>query len=71
MICGQGFWVSIAYFTTYFGKPAFHDYGKGNVKPTNQTQAYLTHNINGVSGKQKTKYQQVYNSAINIFQFIP
>lgn len=57
-------WLADSAFTTYFGKPAFHAYGKGNVNPTNQTQAYLTHNINGVSGKQKAKYQQVYNSAL-------
>lgn len=30
-------WLADSAFTTYFGKPAFHAYGKGNVKPTNQT----------------------------------
>ena len=44
-------WLADSSFTTYFGKPAFHAYGKGNTCPTNQTQAYLTHNINGVTGK--------------------
>ena len=26
-------WLADSAFTTYFGKPAFHAYGKGNVKP--------------------------------------
>ena len=49
-------WLADSAFTTYFGKPAFHAYGKGNIRPVDTTQAFLTHNINGVSGKQKTKY---------------
>ena len=57
-------WLADSAFTTYFGKPAFHAYGKGNTRPVDSTQQFLTHNINGVSGKQKTKYQQVYNSAL-------
>ena len=28
-------WLPDSSFTTYFGKPAFHAYGKGNIKPTN------------------------------------
>ena len=56
-------WLADSAFTTYFGKPAFHAYGKGNTNPTNQAQKMLTHNINGCTGKQKAKYQQVYNSA--------
>jgi hypothetical protein len=27
-------WLPDSAFTTYFGKPAFHLYGKGNVNPT-------------------------------------
>lgn len=57
-------WLPDSAFTTYFGKPAFHAYGKGNTNPVDTTQAFLTHNINGVSGKQFVKYQQVYNSAL-------
>jgi len=57
-------WLADSSFTTYFGKPAFHAYGKGNVRPTNEHQKFLTHNINGVTGKQKAQYQQVYDSAM-------
>lgn len=51
-------------FTTYFGKPAFHTYGKGNVNPTAPTSKFLSHNINPCSNRQKAKYQQVYDSAL-------
>ena len=27
-------WLPDSAMTTYFGKPAFHPYGNGNVKPT-------------------------------------
>lgn len=56
-------WLADSSFTTYFGKPAFHAYGKGNVNPTNPTQKLLTHNINGCTGRQGSKYQQVYDTA--------
>lgn len=45
-------WLADSSFTTYFGKPAFHAYGKGNVKPANPSYKMLTHNINGCTGKQ-------------------
>ena len=57
-------WLADSAFTTYYGKPAFHAYGKGNVNPTNENSKFLTHNINGVTGKQKAKYKQVYDSAL-------
>ena len=44
-------WLADSAFTTYFGKPAFHAYGKGNVNPANSQSKFLTHNINGVTGK--------------------
>jgi hypothetical protein len=44
-------WLADSAFTTYYGKPAFHAYGKGNVKPTNGNSKFLTHNINGATGK--------------------
>jgi hypothetical protein len=44
-------WMADSSFTTYFGKPAFHAYGKGNTNPTNITSKFMTHNINGVTGK--------------------
>jgi len=28
-------WLADSAFTTYYGKPAFHAYGKGNTKPVN------------------------------------
>ena len=57
-------WLADSAFTTYYGKPAFHAYGKGNVNPTNQNSKFLTHNINGVTGKQKATFKQVYDSAL-------
>jgi hypothetical protein len=44
-------WLADTSFTTYFGKPAFHAYGKGNVNPTNETSKFLTHNINACSNR--------------------
>jgi hypothetical protein len=44
-------WLADSAFTTYYGKPAFHAYGKGNVNPTVENSKFLTHNINGVTGK--------------------
>lgn len=70
-------WLADSSFTTYFGKPPFHAYGKGNVKPTNLNSKFLTHNINAATGSytvskggeieadnQKAIYQQVYDSAL-------
>ena len=54
--------------TTYFGKPAFHSYGKGNIKPTvggvNYGHNLLTHNINAECGDNPPLYQQVYDNAL-------
>ena len=61
-------WLPDSSFTTYFGKPAFHAYGKGNVNPTqggvNYGQNLLTHNINAECGDNPPLYQQVYDSAL-------
>lgn len=61
-------WLPDSSFTTYFGKPAFHAYGKGNVKPTvggvNYGLNLLTHNINAECGENPPLYQQVYDSAL-------
>jgi glutamate/tyrosine decarboxylase-like PLP-dependent enzyme len=46
-------WLADSAFTTYFGKPAFHAYGKGNTNPTSLTQKFLTHSINPNSGTWK------------------
>jgi hypothetical protein len=47
-------WLPDSAFTTYFGKPAFHAYGRGNTQPAvggiNYGDALLTHNINPESG---------------------
>ena len=49
-------WMADSAFTTYFGKPAFHPYGKGNVNPANPALKMLTHNINACTGRQKAEY---------------
>ena len=54
--------------TTYFGKPAFHAYGNGNVRPASGGLVYgeylKTHNINPHSGDNKPKEVQVYGRAM-------
>eukprot|EP00352_Strombidinopsis_acuminata_P005556 CAMPEP_0176368414 /NCGR_PEP_ID=MMETSP0126-20121128/22571_1 /TAXON_ID=141414 ORGANISM="Strombidinopsis acuminatum, Strain SPMC142" /NCGR_SAMPLE_ID=MMETSP0126 /ASSEMBLY_ACC=CAM_ASM_000229 /LENGTH=104 /DNA_ID=CAMNT_0017726641 /DNA_START=758 /DNA_END=1072 /DNA_ORIENTATION=- len=49
--------------------PAFHAYGKGNVKPTVggciYGQQMLSHNINPECGDHMPQYQQVYNNAVS------
>jgi len=61
-------WLPDSSFTTYFGKPAFHPYGKGNVNPStggiNYGHNLLTHNINAECGDNPPLYQQVYDSAL-------
>ena len=69
-------WLADSAFTTYFGKPPFHAYGKGNTNPTSMASKMLTHNINGATGSYKitkdqpnadtlkAEYQQVYDSAL-------
>ena len=53
-------WLPDSSFTTYFGRPAFHTYGKGNVKPTvggvNYGHNLLTHNINAECGDNPPNY---------------
>ena len=61
-------WLPDSAFTTYFGKPAFHLYGKGNTEPTVGGNVYghymLTHNINAECGDHPPQYQQVYDNAM-------
>lgn len=61
-------WLPDSAFTTYFGKPAFHSYGKGNINPTvggvNYGHNLLTHNINAECGENPPLYQQVYDNAL-------
>jgi hypothetical protein len=53
-------WLPDSSFTTYFGKPAFHAYGKGNTNPTvggvNYGQNLLSHNINAECGDHPPQY---------------
>ncbi|CDW78051.1 UNKNOWN [Stylonychia lemnae] len=62
-------WLPDSAFTTYFGKPAFHLYGKGNTNPAVGGNVYgqymLTHNVNPESGEHLPKYQQTYDTALN------
>jgi hypothetical protein len=52
---------------TYFGKPPFENYGKGNVNPVWGGPFYghymKTFNVNPERGPNKPEYQQVYSSA--------
>jgi len=61
-------WLPNSAFTTYFGKPAFENYGYGNTKPTYGGLFYgnymLSHNINPMDGGNKPEEKQVYSSAI-------
>jgi hypothetical protein len=61
-------WLPDSAFTTYFGKPAFHAYGKGNTNPVVGGNIYghymLTHNVNPESGSNLPQYQQVYSTAL-------
>ena len=69
-------WLPDSAFTTYFGKPPFHAYGKGNTNPSNFSQKLMTHNINAATGtytqhgdaidaeRTKAEYAQVYDSAL-------
>ena len=61
-------WLPNSAFTTYFGKPAFENYGCGNTKPVYGGLFYgnymLTHNINPIDGDNKPDTKQVYSSAM-------
>jgi hypothetical protein len=61
-------WLADSAFTTYFGKPAFHPYGRANTNPTvggiNYGQNMLTH-INAECGDNPPHFQQVYDTALN------
>ena len=61
-------WLADSAFTTYFGKPAFHPYGRANTNPAVGGVIFgncmLTHNINAECGENPPLYQQVYDSAI-------
>jgi hypothetical protein len=61
-------WLPNTSFTTYFGKPAFENYGYGNTKPVYGGLFYgnymLSHNLNPIEGGNLPDTKQVYSSAM-------
>jgi hypothetical protein len=60
-------WLPNSAFYTYFGKPPFENYGRGNVQPTVGGTVYgqymKTHNVNPHRGGSSPQYKQVYDRA--------
>ncbi|CAG9334256.1 unnamed protein product [Blepharisma stoltei] len=60
-------WLPNSAFTTYFGKPAFENYGQGNINPTYGGLMYgnymKSHNIAPHEGQNNPQYSQVYFTA--------
>ena len=61
-------WLPNSAFTTFFGKPAFENYGYGNVNPVYGGLFYgnymLSHNMNPIDGANHPPEKQVYSSAM-------
>jgi hypothetical protein len=61
-------WLPNSAFTTYFGKPAFENYGYGNTNPVYGGLFYgnymLSHNMNQIDGSNNPPEKQVYSSAM-------
>jgi hypothetical protein len=61
-------WLPNSAFTTYFGKPAFENYGYGNLNPVYGGLFYgnymLSHNINPIDGENRPEEKQVYSSSM-------
>ena len=61
-------WLPNSAFTTYFGKPAFENYGYGNTNPVYGGLFYgnymLSHNMNPIDGPNHPPEKQVYSSAM-------
>jgi hypothetical protein len=61
-------WLPNSAFTTFFGKPAFENYGYGNTNPVYGGLFYgnymLTHNMNPIDGQNNPPEKQVYSSAM-------
>ena len=61
-------WLPNSAFTTYFGKPAFENYGYGNINPVYGGLFYgnymLSHNMNPIDGANHPPEKQVYSSAM-------
>ena len=74
-------WLPNSAFQTYFGKPAFENYGMGNVKPPSGGMVYgnylLSHNVNPHKGEvmkykdalillqKEPKYVQSFKNALD------
>ena len=60
-------WLPNSAFMTYFGKPAFENYGKGNTNPVVGGVLYgdylKTHNVNPHRGPSVPRYKQVFEHA--------
>ena len=65
-------WMPNSGFTTYFGKPAFHNYGNANTKPTfgglGYGQYMKSHSISAHLGDSKPEYHQIHQNAERIAQ---
>ena len=61
-------WIANSAFTTYFGKPAFENYGRGNTKPTSGGLLYgnylKSHNIQPHRGTNCPASVQSYGVAL-------
>ena len=61
-------WLPNSAFTTYYGKPAFENYGRGNLKPATGGIIYgnylKTHNVNPHRGTKTPQYKQTFNNAL-------
>ncbi|CAI2363212.1 unnamed protein product [Moneuplotes crassus] len=62
-------WLPDSAYQSYFGRPAFHCYGRDNTVPSYGGHVYgdymLTHNVNPEHGENMPKYQQVYRAAMS------
>jgi len=61
-------WLPNSAFTTYYGKPAFENYGRGNLRPATGGIIYgnylKTHNVNPHRGAKTPQYKQTFNNAL-------
>lgn len=62
-------WIPNSAFTTYFGKPPFENYGRGNTHPIDGGLVYGTylysHNVHPHRGKNQPKNLQSYPVALS------
>lgn len=62
-------WLLDSAYQFYFGRPAFHTYGKNNTNPITREVVYgqymPTHNVSFEHSENNSKCQQVNKSAMN------